>query len=283
MPIYSVLHRWKSRSIHNGITENISTHTCLAAILRHNHRYLRSVHIVLQKMCIRFQIKCNLLRINWTSFCFTANLVALTQGCAIGWLSPALPQLISQKTSILSEPLNSVEVSWLGSISCLGAITGAISFCSFVGQIGPKRAVLFLSIPYSLVWLLIYVGDTITYLLCARFLVGFAGGGADILILFISEIANDKYVHSFANERRTFQLSHKCTERNAEFSESAVALEHFKCFFAIWVHWLQWCLVPTSITEFFRAFILWFQLSLLSHLHCCQTHRDFIFNVVKFK
>lgn len=86
------------------------------------------------------------------------------------------------------------EVSWLGAITCLGATIGAMSFCIFVAHVGPKRSVLFLTVPYICVWLLIYFGNTIAYILCARFFVGFAGGGTDILILFISEVANDAYV-----------------------------------------------------------------------------------------
>lgn len=109
-------------------------------------------------------------------------------------MSPALPLLLSKTKSVLSEPLTLVEVSWLGSISCLGSPVGAIAFCFFVGHIGSKRSLLALSIPYICVWLLIYFGDTVTYIMCARFIGGFAGGGADILILFVSEIAHDKYV-----------------------------------------------------------------------------------------
>lgn len=134
--------------------------------------------------------------IKTTFFSITVNLLALTQGCSIGWLSSALPQLTSQTTSVLSEPLSSVAVSWLGSISCIGAIIGAISFCYFVGQVGAKKSALVSSIPFACMWLLIYFGDNVTYILCARFVGGFAGGGPDILILFISEIANDKYVLS---------------------------------------------------------------------------------------
>lgn len=125
----------------------------------------------------------------------TANLVSLSQGFMIGWLSPALPQLSSPTSTLLvSGPLSNVDVSWIGSINLIGALIGAIAFCFLVTLVGSKRAVLFLSIPFVTIWLLVFFGNTFTYIFCARFIGGLAGGGVDLIILFVSEIASDESV-----------------------------------------------------------------------------------------
>lgn len=114
-------------------------------------------------------------------------------GVIVGWVSPALATLTSDYTPLPSGRLTNEEVSWIGSINCFGAIFGALSFGYIISLIGSKRALLFLSIPCLMFWLLIYFGTTYIHIFIARLIGGWAGGGSQTtLVLYVSEIANDE-------------------------------------------------------------------------------------------
>lgn len=53
------------------------------------------------------------------------NLVTISTGCGLGWLSPALLTLKSYDTPLSTGPLTVDEISWIGSIPQL---SGLISF-----------------------------------------------------------------------------------------------------------------------------------------------------------
>lgn len=143
-----------------------------------------------------------------------------------GWVSPALPKLISNDTPLSTGPITIEQVSWVGSINCksknnfnilftfltlwekkssncivlvncwlctgIGALIGSLTFGYFYTSLGSKRALLFLTIPDILFWLLIYFGNSFYHILIAKFLGGWAATGAHGgAILFVSEIAND--------------------------------------------------------------------------------------------
>ncbi|XP_055295134.1 facilitated trehalose transporter Tret1-like [Sitodiplosis mosellana] len=121
-----------------------------------------------------------------------ANLVMLGHGCIMGWVSPAIPRLTSDHTPLSSGPLSNEQVSWIGSINCIGALIGALSFGYITNLMGSKRSILFLTLPSIVFWLLIEFGNTYYHILIARFVGGWAGGGMQTsLILYVSEIAND--------------------------------------------------------------------------------------------
>lgn len=111
-----------------------------------------------------------------TNFCRSiANLIMLGHGCIIGWFSPALPKLLSTDTPLVTGPLNSQEVSWIGSITNLGAMCGTFTFGFFTAFLGCKRAMLFLALPSVVFWILIYFGDAYLDILLARFFTGWTG------------------------------------------------------------------------------------------------------------
>lgn len=111
----------------------------------------------------------------------------------MGWTSPALPFLSSKDTPLESGPLTNDQISWIGSINCAGGLCGTISLGYFISKMGSKRAILLLTIPEVAYWILIYFGNHYYYILIARVLNGFAGGGIlTSLVLYISEIANDE-------------------------------------------------------------------------------------------
>lgn len=104
----------------------------------------------------------------------------------------AIPILRSENTPLQSGPLTNDDVSWIGSISNVGALFGSLSLGYLISFIGCKRSILFITIPEVIFWLLIYFGDHYYYILFARVLHGYAAGGSiTSIILYISEIAND--------------------------------------------------------------------------------------------
>lgn len=97
--------------------------------------------------------------------------------CIIGWFSPALPKLLSDDTPLETGPLSSVQVSWVGSITNIGALCGSLTFGFFTTVLGCKRAMVFLAIPSILYWILIHFGTAYYHLLLARFFTGWTNGG----------------------------------------------------------------------------------------------------------
>lgn len=111
-------------------------------------------------------------------------------------MSPALGKLISNDTPLVTGPISIEQVSWVGSINCLGALIGSLTFGYLFTSLGSKRALLFLAIPDIVFWSLIYFGNSFYHILIAKFLGGWAATGATGgAILFVSEIANDEYVN----------------------------------------------------------------------------------------
>lgn len=102
-------------------------------------------------------------------FLLAANLIALTQGLQVGWVSTTLPHLASKHTPLLSGPICNDQLSWIGSINCIGALIGSFSVGYLSNLLGSKRTTHFLAIPYVISWLLIYFGNTYQHILIARF------------------------------------------------------------------------------------------------------------------
>lgn len=123
---------------------------------------------------------------------WTANSIFLDQGCIIGWISPAIPKLLSPETPLLSGPLTQEQSSWIGSINCLGSSVGYIIFGILTHLIGCKQATCILIIPSFATWIWTFFGENYYDLLIARFCGGLlTGGSASTVILFVSEISND--------------------------------------------------------------------------------------------
>lgn len=123
----------------------------------------------------------------------TANIIFLAHGSMNGWVAPALPVLLSNNTPLTTGPLTNEQLSWIGSINAIGAIVGTFIFGSITMHLGCKRAMLLLTLPSILFWVLIYIGDTYYHILIARFANGWTGGGIQTtIILYIAEIANNK-------------------------------------------------------------------------------------------
>ncbi|XP_031622987.1 facilitated trehalose transporter Tret1-like isoform X2 [Contarinia nasturtii] len=121
-----------------------------------------------------------------------ANIIFLGHGSMNGWLSPALPLLLSESTPLKTGVLTNEMLSWLGSISALAGLLGTFMFGFIITYLGCKRSMLLLSIPCLSFWALVFFGDTYYHLLLARFFNGITGGGIQSsMVLYISEIANN--------------------------------------------------------------------------------------------
>lgn len=133
-------------------------------------------------------------------------------GLIVGNLAPALAILSSDKTPLSSGPLNNEEVSWIGSINCIGGLLGSILFGYSTSVIGCKRSLFFVSFANIAFWVLTYYGSVYYQIFLARFTSGLsgektkcefiqivintvhfsAGGIQTCAMLFISEIANNE-------------------------------------------------------------------------------------------
>lgn len=118
----------------------------------------------------------------------------LGHGAILGWISPVIPLLKSEDTPLASGPLTSAQLSWIGSIMNIGAIFGSPMFSCLASMIGYKRAMIFLTFPSMMCWFLIFFGNSYYYIVCARLVCGLTAGGIQtVVVLFISEIANDEW------------------------------------------------------------------------------------------
>lgn len=78
------------------------------------------------------------------------------------------------------------------SIASIGALCGTFIFSFMSKPIGSKRAMTYLAFPAIIHWILIRFGNTIHYLLCARFFTGLIIGGMySVIAVYVSEISND--------------------------------------------------------------------------------------------
>lgn len=76
-----------------------------------------------------------------------ANLLTFSHGSNVGWFSPALPILTSDRTSLLDGPFSQETVGLIGSLVPIGAIFGGLGFGLVANWIGYKRAMQISSIP----------------------------------------------------------------------------------------------------------------------------------------
>lgn len=119
--------------------------------------------------------------------------MALAFGCTIGWTSPAVPVLVSEKSPLSSGPLTNEQVSWIGSIDQISGLFGSLFFGFFATKFGSRYGVMLLSAPIISFWLLILFGNKFYEIVLAKCIVGFTSGGSQsCIMLFISEISNDE-------------------------------------------------------------------------------------------
>ena len=114
----------------------------------------------------------------------------MSHGIAIGWLSPSIPYLRSDESHILTGPVTSENVSWIGSLSAVGALVGAVIFGKISQKFGQKLALILLVVPHLSFWAFVYMSTQVYHLYIARVCAGLTGGGCiRTLSLYITEIS----------------------------------------------------------------------------------------------
>lgn len=124
-------------------------------------------------------------------------------------------------------------------MNSIGSICGTFIIGVLSILWGSKQAMTFLAYPAIAFWLLIYYGNTFYHILIARFANGLTGGGFQSgVVLFVSEISDDKYVFekfncsTFTCETKLIQFQY---ERALRFSYSSSK----KCWCIDCLH--RWC------------------------------------------
>ncbi|KAH8241434.1 hypothetical protein KR026_002911 [Drosophila bipectinata] len=120
------------------------------------------------------------------------NIITFGHGVGVGWLSPTLTK-ITRSDSPLDFPVDIDEVSWLGSMLGLGSLLGNLTIALLIERTGRKFCIYLLAGPYACLWILIYFASNVYFLYAARFLCGFTGGAAYLVVpIFISELADSR-------------------------------------------------------------------------------------------
>ncbi|KAL7032244.1 hypothetical protein ACKWTF_007259 [Chironomus riparius] len=120
----------------------------------------------------------------------SVNILAMSVGASIGWVSPSISFLQSQETT-LDLTLNSDELSWLGGLLPLGALIGTFLFAWLSEKFGRFWILWLTALPQIISWLCIIYASLVEHLYIARLLAGLCMGGTFALIpVYISEISN---------------------------------------------------------------------------------------------
>nr|XP_021191475.2 facilitated trehalose transporter Tret1 [Helicoverpa armigera] len=116
--------------------------------------------------------------------------LATLTGLVFSWPSYNVANFMSNDT-VLSEPMTSVHVSLLGSLTNVGAMLGT-PFCGYiVNWMGRKYSAMLFGLPFVLTWTIISVTSSVPLILTAMALAGFSTAGQAISSIYISEISQD--------------------------------------------------------------------------------------------
>lgn len=121
------------------------------------------------------------------------NILSLCHGSAIGWLSPAIPALKSNETTLWSGPATVEEISWIGACFSVGALIGNIVYSATLRYVGLRRTMFALVPPNVLFWLSVLFARYPWHLYVGRTLAGISGGGLYLCVpMFVADIADRK-------------------------------------------------------------------------------------------
>ncbi|XP_065084159.1 facilitated trehalose transporter Tret1-like [Ochlerotatus camptorhynchus] len=121
------------------------------------------------------------------------NIITISHGAAIGWVSPFLPYLQSSETHLTSGAVSIEQASWIGSLLCIGGLIGAPSFGLLADRFGKKVGLQLIVLPHVAFWLCILFGQNVYFIYLGRILAGSGGGGIFRAIpLYIADIAHCK-------------------------------------------------------------------------------------------
>ncbi|XP_017047519.1 facilitated trehalose transporter Tret1 [Drosophila ficusphila] len=118
------------------------------------------------------------------------NIATFSHGLGVGWMSPVMRD-IQTDDSPLNFPVLVDQVSWIGSLVGIGSVMGNLLAGFLQDRIGRKLMLLFIAIPYTIFWCLVFFVQSVEFLYVGRLMAGMTGGACYVVLpTFISEIAD---------------------------------------------------------------------------------------------
>jgi MFS family permease len=115
---------------------------------------------------------------------------ALAAGTALGWTSPAEPQMLNRTSEAFDFDISKTDASWVGSALNLGAMSMCIPIGYIINMIGRKGAMLALVLPFTIGWVLLVTAQHLSMLIIGRVFIGISCGGFCVAApIYIGEIA----------------------------------------------------------------------------------------------
>ncbi|XP_053669462.1 facilitated trehalose transporter Tret1-like [Anopheles marshallii] len=125
-----------------------------------------------------------------------ANLATVSVGCGIAWPSPIFQKLSAAdlNDNPFGKVLSEREKMWSEAGLAIGGLAGPLLAFWVNKHKGPRIALLLSSVLYIAGWLLCMIVGSVSLLILARTIVGFANGYVLLTVtLYIGEIASDRY------------------------------------------------------------------------------------------
>lgn len=119
---------------------------------------------------------------------FPANLIAITDGMAMGWTSPMIPYFLSEKSHI---KMTMKEAEWIENFVLIGAVCALPMTIYLVNKIGRRKAMMTSCFLLIVCWIIIGLANHITYIYIARFAQGLGVNMAFVAMpMYIGEISH---------------------------------------------------------------------------------------------
>ncbi|XP_015111776.1 facilitated trehalose transporter Tret1 [Diachasma alloeum] len=111
-------------------------------------------------------------------------------GVAMGWLSPTVPYLKSNSSTVTPHAMTDNQVSWMTGATSIGALM-ILPFCGMMSErLGRKITGCLIAVPFFISWLLKIIATNYLYLVVARLLIGFSAAMFGSLVpIYVSEIS----------------------------------------------------------------------------------------------
>lgn len=124
----------------------------------------------------------------WFCFHISANLMAITDGMAVGWTSPMIPYFLSEKSHI---KMTRDEAEWMESYLLFGAFCGLPITALVTDKIGRKKSLMVACSILVFTWSVIAVANRLEYINVCRFLQGLGLNMAFVAApMYVGEISH---------------------------------------------------------------------------------------------
>lgn len=118
----------------------------------------------------------------------TVCLGSVATGAVLGWTSNISEEMKNGEYNEI--PIDDNSLGWIGSFATLGAMVMCFPIGIMCDKIGRKPAMLLLTIPFMVGWLLIIFANSLVMVYIGRFITGMAGGAFCVSApMYTSEIA----------------------------------------------------------------------------------------------